>query len=199
MVQKQYAEYSKLKMNMLMSLSVGEWTAILAVIVTIIGGIIVPIILHNRPKTRNRGQDVINQGSLTKYINTSARVEELCKRVASTGNSDNNKKSLGALLYPFIIDELFYLGLQTITDIDSSIKKHEDIIVRFAKALYKEKIEFSKGDCIKVLCDFLMAQNRSVEQIVKYYDENSLNLPKERELYAREIKEAYKITIRGKL
>ena len=185
-VQKQNAEYGKLRVDILMNLSTGDWIAILLVMVTAIGGIIVPIVLHHLSKTRDSGQNVINQGSLMTYINTSARIEELYKRIASVGNTDNGEGVLSALLYPFIIDELYYLGLQTISDLDNSIKEDEDSIVRFAEALYKEKsVKISKGECIKILCDFLMAKNRSIEQTVRYYDKNSIHLPKEREPYAK--------------
>ena len=124
-------------MDILTGLIAGNWIAILALIVAAIAGIIVPFVLHYLSKIREARQNVINQGSLTIYINTSARVEELCKRIAGAGNADTSESALSALLYPYIINELYYLGLQTISDIDNSLKEFENNIVRFAKELHK--------------------------------------------------------------
>lgn len=184
-------------MDILTGLIAGNWIAILALIVAAIAGIIVPFVLHYLSKIREARQNVINQGSLTIYINTSARVEELCKRIAGAGNADTSESALSALLYPYIINELYYLGLQTISDIDNSLKEFENNIVRFAKELHKGRVGISRGECIKILCDFLMAKNRSIKQMVEYYDKNSIHLPKEREPYAKEIKTAYEAAIKN--
>ena len=92
-----------------------------------------------------------------------------------------------------IINHLHYVGLETIADVDSSLRKFGEIIAGFGKHLLAgpEHPSLSAGICLFYMCYVLIARKNSIKIVSDYLKEFGLGVPKRRRSIAERILSAY--------
>jgi len=82
---------------------------------------------------------------------------------------------------------LGYVGLKTIGEVEVSLDELGDIIVALAKEVLADgsHIRLPKGICIAYTNYVLVARKCSQEEVVKFLDSFSIDLPDHREEFAK--------------
>jgi len=126
---------------------------------------------------------LIDKASLSAFISGSQKVTELDDQIASdTGAAI--EVSAGEIDE---IGELGYVGLKTIGEVEVSLDELGDIIVALAKEVLADgsHIRLPKGICIAYMNYVLVARKCSQEEVVKFLDSFSIDLPDHREEFAK--------------
>lgn len=137
---------------------------------------------------------LIDKASLWAFVKNNPFVREIDGKIASVPKSrivENEEYVIAD------IDKLHYVGLETIADIDSSLREFAEIIGSFAKLwLARSKYaELSAGICLFYLCYVLVARKNSLEEAYNYLKESGIGDPGEQRSIAQKILSTYKQAI----
>lgn len=125
----------------------------------------------------NPASVLINQASLQAFIRNSTLVRELDQRIASNVKA----KIVGEM---DILNELKYVGFETIADIESPLRKFGDIAVGLSEKWLEGEEVLQAGISLFYLCYILVAHDGSVEKVLEYIEtfnlrDENLDIPME--------------------
>jgi len=137
---------------------------------------------------------LIDKVSLVSFVKTSSIVRELDGKIASIA---------GARIFEderFIsghVADLHYVGLETIADVDSSLRKFREIIIRFAKLwITPDKYKtLNSGLCLYYLSLVLIGSEKSIDEAYNYLAEFGIGADEEQRRLAEDIISVYAKTV----
>ena len=134
---------------------------------------------------------MIDKASLWAFVKSNPLVHEIDRKIASVLKAQVVESEEYVTNR---IDQLYYVGLETIAEIDSSLRQFREIIGRFAEPwLAGSKYEeLSAGICLFYLCYILVARKNSVEEVHDYLDTSGIGSVKERGSVAQKILSTYR-------
>lgn len=134
---------------------------------------------------------LINKASLWAFIKSNPLVHEIDRKIASVPKAQVVESE------EYVtdrIDKLHYVGLETIADVDFSLRQYEDSVVAFAESwLAGDKYEtLSAGISLFYLCYILVARKNSVEEAYEYLEKQQIGTAEERKSVAQDILSTYR-------
>lgn len=148
----------------------------------------------SRKITETPASVLINQASLLAFIKSNSRVRDINQKIASFADArvGEDVEDPGR-----IVDQLYYVGVETIADIDNKLKELGDIVARFAQESLagSQSEEVSIGISLFYLCYVMTARTGSTTEISDYLERFSLGIPDERKSIADKIISIYEKVI----
>jgi putative GTP pyrophosphokinase len=135
---------------------------------------------------------LIDKVSLSEFVKASLLVRKIDQGIASL-TAGKIVGEMGDKQLSHMVDLLHFVGLLTIADIDSSLRKFEEIIYGFAKA-WMAGIELGKvkvGICLFYLCYVIVGRKNSVKQAYNYLNTINIGFSEERQQDAERIVSIY--------
>lgn len=136
------------------------------------------------------GSVLLDQASLFAFISSSPRVSGLDMRIAA---ETNNAVREGDIAPVATLDNLKYVGVNTIADIEAALDEHGEAVVYFAKEILAESSLnlLSSGICMFYLCYVMVARNYSEAEVANYLETMSIGDGDDRDLFAKELVSTY--------
>jgi putative GTP pyrophosphokinase len=132
------------------------------------------------------GQVLIDQASLKSYINSSLLLQEVDLKIVTMAGVPvtSNEHFIGNL-----VDNLHFLGLQTISDVETLLFEHRNLVIEFARQVIAEnRMEvMTVGISLFYLCNVIVGSSGSLEKALAYLQANYRGNPAMHEMLAREI------------
>jgi putative GTP pyrophosphokinase len=132
----------------------------------------------------------IDKASLWAFVKQSSLVHKIDRKIASVSESQVVEDEEYVTRD---VDKLHYVGLETIADIDISLRKYEDSVVAFAESWLTDKYEtLSAGISLFYLCYILVARKNSVKEAYDDLEKHQIGNDEERKSVAQGIISTYK-------
>jgi hypothetical protein len=135
---------------------------------------------------------LIDKASLSSFIENSSLVHKIDQAIvkSTAGQIVKERDDVGL---SNSINELHYVGLETIANIDFYLHQYEQIIYGFAKAWIRGARlgKVKAGICLFYLCYVMIGQRNSIEQANNYLLEFNIGLDEDRKSDAERIISIY--------
>ena len=134
---------------------------------------------------------LIDKASMHSFVKSSSIIHEIDGKIATAAKSRLVPVDVGFINRR--VNQLLHLGFETIAEVDSSLRKFAEIIVRFvADWITPEKFEtISTGICLFYLCYVVLASRKSVDAAYDYLEGHSIGDPSERKSIAAKMISVY--------
>lgn len=133
---------------------------------------------------------LIDKASLLSFVRSSSLIHKLDSKIASIAESRIVEDEKFITRH---ISDLQYVGLETIAELDSSLREFEEIVVKFAKLWIppSKYEELNAGICFAYLCYVIVGSKNSIEIAYNYVERFGIGTDEERESIAEEIVSVY--------
>lgn len=132
---------------------------------------------------------LIDKASLVSFVRKSSLVHEIDSKIASMSESRivEDEESISRQ-----INQLQYVGFETIADVDSSLREFSEIVARFAKHWITRKYEeLRAGICLFYLCYVLVGSKKSIDEVYHYLETFHIGPDGERKSIAKKVISVY--------
>jgi len=130
---------------------------------------------------------LIDKVSLTEYITKSEVADKIDNAIAGIMGAE-----LKGLLTDPYLKHLSFLGLKTISELDTALKQNSKNIVQFAKIYFIKRGYIWRGICLLCLGYILIAKTQDNSKINNYLEAVGFSIEKQREELSKTILDIYK-------